>query len=276
LKVWLDGALVEEHEARISPADHGLLLGDGVFETLRSYGGRVPTLREHLERLADGARVLGIWHPPLGKLENGTEELLAASELADVRIRITVTSGTGPPGLGRGEGPGTALITAAPLRAWPPSASAVIAPWPHDERSPLAGVKTTSRADTVMGLAYARERGADEALFLNGRGDVCEATTANVFAVQQGSVTTPPLSAGCLPGITRDHVLRLCEQLAIDARESELPPAVLHVADELFLTSSTRGVQALVRLDGVAIGDGEPGAITSRLEQALNEQLEAR
>ncbi len=275
MKVWLDGALVEEEEACISPADHGFLLGDGVFETLSSYSGRLPTLREHLERLADGARVLGIWHPPLEQLERGAEELLAASELADARIRITVTSGSGPPGLGRGEGPGTALITAAPLRSWPPSATAVIAPWPHDERSPLAGVKTTSRADTVMGLAYARERGADEALFLNGRGNVCEATTANVFAVRDGDVITPPLSAGCLPGITRDHVLRACGELGIEAFESDMPRSALADAAELFLTSSTRGVQPLVRVDEATVGDGSPGAVTNRLAGAVEAQMHA-
>jgi branched-chain amino acid aminotransferase len=275
LKIWLDGALVEEEVACISPADHGFLLGDGVFETLRSYDGRMPTLREHLERLGDGARVLGIWHPPLEELERGTEKLLAASELADARIRITVTSGTGPPGLGRGEGPGTALITAAALRSWPPSATAVVAPWPHDERSPLAGVKTTSRADTVMGLAYARERGADEALFLNGRGNVCEATTANVFAVRDGAVITPPLSAGCLPGITRDHVLRACGELGIEALESDMPRTAFAGAAELFLTSSTRGVQPLVRVDEATVGDGSPGAVTKRLASAVEAQMHA-
>jgi branched-chain amino acid aminotransferase len=273
LKVWLDGDLVEETEACISPADHGFLLGDGVFETLRSYGGRLPTLREHLERLASGAQVLGIWHPPLDELERGTGEVLVASGLANARIRITVTSGTGPPGLGRGEGPGTVLISAARLRAWPPTATAVVAPWPHDERNPLAGVKTTSRADTVMGLAYAREHGADEALFLNGRGDVCEATTANVFAVQDGNVATPPLSAGCLPGITREHVLRICAELGVEAGESDLPRAALHDADELFLTSSTRGVQPLVRVDETVVGDGPPGPLTQRLGAAHLESL---
>jgi branched-chain amino acid aminotransferase len=273
LKVWLDGALVEDADACISPADHGFLLGDGVFETFRSYAGRLPTLREHLERLAAGAGVLGIWHPPLDELERGAEELLAVSGLADARIRITVTSGTGPPGLGRGEGPGTALISVAALRAWPPSATAVVAPWPHDERSPLAGVKTTSRADTVMGLAYARERGADEALFLNGRGDVCEATTANVFAVRDGVVTTPPLSAGCLPGITRDHVLRICAEQGVEASEVDLPRAALHEANELFLTSSTRGVQPLVRVDDAEVGNGRPGPLTRRLAAAHIESL---
>jgi branched-chain amino acid aminotransferase len=166
------------------------------------------------------------------------------------------------------------LITAARLRDWPPTATAVVAPWPHDERNPLAGVKTTSRADTVMGLAYARERGADEALFLNGRGDVCEATTANVFAVQDGNVATPPLSAGCLPGITREHVLRACAELGVETAETDLPRSALAEADELFLTSSTRGVQPLVRVDNAKVGDGEAGPVTARIEAELESEFQ--
>ena len=201
VKVWLNGALVEQDEACISPTDRGFLLGDGVFETLRSYAGRLPTLGEHLERLRAGAQVLGIGAPPAPQLERGAVELLQASGLADARIRITVTSGAGPPGLApAAAGEPTALITASPLQRWPSEASAVVCPWPHNEHSPLAGVKTTSRADTVLGISYAREHGADEAIFLNTVGNLCEATTANVFVVAGQRVQTPPLSAGCLAG----------------------------------------------------------------------------
>jgi branched-chain amino acid aminotransferase len=274
LKVWLNGGLVDAQSACISPADHGFLLGDGVFETLRSHRGRVPTLREHLERLAAGARAMAIEPPPAQALEQAVLELLEASGLPDARVRITVTSGSGPPGLSRGQAPPTILITAAPLRLWPETATAVVAPWAHDERSPLAGVKTTSRAESVMALLHARERGADEALFLNRAGNVCEATTANVFAVLDGTAHTPPLSAGCLAGITREQVLELCRQLDIAAAEQDLPPATLKEADELFLTSSTRGVQALVEVDGAAVGTGEPGPTTRRLTDAYSALLE--
>jgi branched-chain amino acid aminotransferase len=269
LEVWLNGRLVDEGDACISPADRGFLLGDGVFETLRSYAGRLPTLGDHLERLAAGARALGIALPPLGELERGATELLSASGLDDARVRITVTSGAGPPGLARGEAQPTVLITVAPLPERPRTATAVVPPWVHDERRPLVGVKTTSRAESVIALAYARERGADEALFLNIAGNVCEATTANVFAVRDGLVATPPLSAGCLAGITREQVLRLCGTLGIAAEESDLPARVLQTADELFLTSSTRGVQALVAVDATAVGNGEPGPLTRRLAGEL-------
>jgi branched-chain amino acid aminotransferase len=273
LKLWLNGALVEEEQACISPADKGFLLGDGVFETLRSYSGRPFALREHLERLAAGARILGIAVPPLDQLERGARELLAASGLADARLRITVTSGSGPPGLVRGAGPGTVLMTASALRTWPATAAAIVAPWAHDESSPLAGVKTTSRAESIVALVHARTHDADEALFLNRAGNLCEATTANVFAVRNGRVETPPLSAGCLQGITREHVLRLCGELGIEALEVDLAEEVLRAADELFLTSSTREIQPLVQLDGKLVSDGRLGRVTLRLSQVFSQMV---
>jgi branched-chain amino acid aminotransferase len=274
LKVWLDGGLVDADRACISPFDRGFLLGDGVFETLRSHSGRPFRLRQHLERLEAGARALGLAVPPPGELELGARSLLEATGLADARIRITLTSGPGPPGLARGESTSTVLITASALRPWVAAATAALAPWAHDERRPLAGVKTTSRAESVVALAFARARGADEALFLNSRGNVCEATTANVFFVRDRRVETPPLSAGCLAGITRECVLGLCSELDLEGREADLPGEALRAADEIFLTSSTRGVQPLVALDGSAVGGGAAGALTRRLSDALGELVQ--
>jgi branched-chain amino acid aminotransferase len=275
VRVWLNGALVDEEEVCISPSDHGFLLGDGVFETLRCYEGRPFALREHLERLDAGARAMGIAVPSLDDLETGALALVAASRLTDARMRITVTSGAGPPGLGRGEGPPTVLMAARPSKGWPPTASATVAAWAHDERSPLAGVKTVSRAESVVALMHARSQGADEALFLNRSGHLCEATTANLFAVRDGRVETPALSSGCLAGITRERVLRLCGELDIEAQEGELARDVLDSADELFLTSSTREVQALVRVDGHEITAGKPGPVTLRLGAAFSQMVQA-
>jgi branched-chain amino acid aminotransferase len=275
VKVWLNGALVEEEAVCISPSDHGFLLGDGVFETLRCYEGRPFALREHLERLHAGARAMGIGVPPLDDLEAGALALAATGGLSDARIRITVTSGAGPPGLGRGEGRPTVLMTARPSTGWPPTASAIVAGWAHDERSPLAGVKTVSRAESVVALMHARSRGADDAVFLNRGGHLCEATTANLFAVRDGRVETPALSSGCLAGITRERVLRLCAELGIEAGEVELARDVLRSADELFLTSSTREVQALVRVDGLQIAAGKAGPVTRRIGTAFSEMVHA-
>ena len=270
MKLWLDGELVDEREARISSADHGLLVGDGVFETLRWYRGRAFALDGHLERLEAGALALSLRTPPLDDLASAAHAVIEANRLTDARMRITLTSGPGPPGLRRGTGRGTAIVAAGPLEPWPPTATAILSRWHRDERSPLAGVKTISLVDHVLALNEARAEGAAEALLLNGRGELCEATTANVFCVRDGRVETPALSSGCLAGITRDRVLRLCAELRIGAIATALPGEVLHEAEEMFLTSSTREIQPLVAVDGRPIGDGKPGWLTERLSQAYS------
>jgi branched-chain amino acid aminotransferase len=258
MKVWLNGELLDADEAHISPFDRGFLLGEGVFETLRSYAGRIPTIAEHLERLEFGCRALGVGVTPMHELAHAVHALLRENELIDARIRITVTE--------------TAiLMTALDLRPWPDTATAVLAPWPHNEKSPLAGVKTTSRADTVLGLAYAHSQGADEVLFLNLAGNLCEAATANVFVIRCNRVETPPLSAGCLPGITRRHVLEACEALGIEATETNLLLDALSEAEEMFLTSSTRGIQPLVAWPG---GSGSAGPVALRLQAELQRAIE--
>lgn len=263
MKVWLNGTLVEADEARISPLDRGFLLGDGVFETLRSYGFRLPTLWDHLGRLEAGGRVVGLWVPAWKDLAVAVRSLLSGTDLDDARVRITVTRGVDEP---------TALITAAPLLPWPETARVVIAPWPHDEHSPLAAVKTTSRADSLLALEHARREGADEALFLNTSGNLCEATTANVFVVRDGRVETPPLSAGCLAGITREHVLRLCGELGIEAVETDLPLELLDQVDEMFLTSSTREIQSVASLNAQFLGSGP---LVPHLQEQLRLKLES-
>jgi branched-chain amino acid aminotransferase len=259
MKVWLNGDLLDADKAHISPFDRGFLLGEGVFETFRSYGSRVPTAREHLERLGSGCDALGLRVPATDELVTAVITLLRENELRDARIRITVTAAAN-------------LVTALSLEPWPETATAVLAPWPHNEKSPLAGVKTTSRADTVVGLAHARSQGADEAIFLNLAGNLCEAATANMFVVRKNRVETPPLSAGCLPGITRRHVLAVCEEMGTEAAETDLSLDAVAQADEMFLTSSTRGIQPLVAWPGQS--GKRPGSITLRLQQQLQQAIE--
>jgi branched-chain amino acid aminotransferase len=274
MKLWFNGELVEEREARISPTDHGLLAGDGVFETLRWYAGKPFALDEHLERLEAGALVLALRTPPLEDLARAAHAVIEANGLGDARMRITVTSGAGPPGLIRGPGPETALVSASALAPWPSTATTIVSRWRRDEHSPLAGVKSTSLVEHVLALSEARAQGAAEALMLNGRGELCEATTANVFCVRDGRVETPALSTGCLAGITRDRVLRLCAELRIGAVATALPAEALHEAEELFLTSSTREIQPLVAVASRPIGDGRPGRLTERLREAYSEMVE--
>jgi len=264
VKIWLNGTLADERESCISPADHGFLVGDGVFETLRWYGGRPFALSAHLARLEDGCRAMGIAAPDPSEIERAAHDVVEANGLTDARMRITVTSGPGPAGLARGAGSPTVLVVAYALAPWPPTTTAVVSRLRRDEGSPLSGVKTVSLAESVVALSEARTAGAGEALILNSRGELCEATTANIFLVNGGIAATPPLDSGCLPGITREHVLTL------GAVERSLSPDDLATADEAFLTSSTRELQPLVAVDGEPVGKGEPGPTTSRLAEAYS------
>lgn len=272
MNIWLNGALVPEDEARVSAADHGLLVADGVFETLRCYAGVPFALTGHAERLIAGARALGIKPPEPAVLEHAVRAVVESNGLEEARLRITLTSGPGPAGLERGETP-TLLVSGGPLRPWPPTASAIISRFRRDNSSPLAGVKTVALVEHVLALAEARDGGADEALLTNVMGEICEATTANVFALVDGLVQTPPVKSGCLPGITREWVLRICVEQRIGAIEMPMRPLALRAADELFLTSTTREVQPLVQLDGQPVGDGQPGPVTQHLAAAFKEMV---
>jgi branched-chain amino acid aminotransferase len=276
VKVWLNGALADGEAACVSPADHGLLVGDGVFETLRCYAGAPFALDDHLGRLEAGAKALGLVPPPRPSLEEATRSVIEANRLADARMRITLTSGPGPPGLLRGDAQPTLLVSAQPLTSWPPTATAVVSRWSRDQDSPLTGVKTIALVESVMALTEARDAGAAEGILLNRRGNLCEATTANVFVVRGGRVETPSLASGCLAGITRDRVLGLCAALGLGGEETEIPGAALREADELFLTSSTREVQPLVELDARPVRTGEPGETTRRLAEAYREMVLAQ
>lgn len=270
MKVWLDGTLLDEAEARISPSDHGLLVGDGVFETFRVYSGVPFAWRRHLDRLAHSAAGLGLAVPDPASLRAAADAVLAANALEDGRLRITVTGGPSPLGSERGDHPPTVLVVAGPMREWPPTTPVVTVPWPRNERGATAGLKTISYAENVRALAFAHERGAGEAVFANTRGELCEATGSNVFVVKDGFVATPPASSGCLLGVTRALVLELCAGLGIPAGEPALPLGALAGADEAFLTSSTREVQPVSAVDGTALPSA-PGPVTARLARAFTE-----
>ena len=172
--LWLDGELVPAGEARVSPFDHGLLVGDGVFETLRVYDGIPFAWTRHHQRLVRSAAGLGLTAPGSQELRAAVDAVLAANGLNEGRVRLTVTGGPSPLGSERGEGPPTVIVVAAPAAPWPPSVDLVIVPWSRNENGAITGLKTTSYAENVRALAYARERDAGEAVFLNTRGELCE------------------------------------------------------------------------------------------------------
>jgi branched-chain amino acid aminotransferase len=274
LVVWVDGSLVDEHEARISPFDHGLLTGDGVFETLRVYRGEPYCWRRHYERLARSASGMGLAIPPSEALRRAALEVIDANRLTDARLRITLTGGPSPLGSERGRVTPTLILAASEL---PPPGPAtpvevVTVPWPRNERGALSGLKTISYGENVRALAVAKEAGAGEAIFANTRGELCEGTGTNVFVVTAGVLRTPPEESGCLIGVTRALILDLADRLAIDAEEVTLPLTALATADEAFISSSTRELQAISAVDGNPLPVA-PGPVTTLLADAFRRMV---
>lgn len=270
MTAWVDGRLVPLDEARVSVLDHGLVVGDGVFETLRVYRGTPFAWTRHLARLRASAAGLGLEVPDEHVLRVASEEVLRANDLRDARLRITVTGGPAPPGSGRGNARPTAFVLASPIDVAAPATGVVIAPWTRNEHGALAGLKTISYAANVRALAYASERGAGEAIFANTAGNLCEATGSNVFVVKSGAVETPPPSAGCLLGVTRALVLELAVHIGITAEERNIPIAELATADEAFLSSTTREVQPISTVDGSAM-PAAPGPVSAAIAAAFRD-----
>lgn len=262
MKVWCNGSLIAAEEAAVSVFDHGFTVGDGVFETMKVVDGVPFALTRHLARLQRSAAGLGLQQPDLAEVRSAVTEVIAANgglPGRDGRLRITFTSGPGPLGSDRGPGPVTLSVVASKGTPWPPAAGVAVAPWPRNERSPLAGLKTTSYAENAVALDWAKQRGFGEAVLGNLSGLLCEGTGSNVFVVVAGRLLTPALSTGCLAGITRELVVQWC-----DADEAELPLDVLATADEVFITSSTRDVHPVDRVGARRI---EPGPLTRAVMQ---------
>jgi branched-chain amino acid aminotransferase len=274
--IYLNGILVPPEDAAIDPADRGFLLGDGLCETLRAYGGQVPWLDRHLDRLAAGAAVLAIPLPALD-LTAAVAETLGANGLdaADAALRITLTRGPGPRGLLPPAKPRpTLMIAAHPLQS-PADAPVrtMIAATRRNEHSPLANLKSLNYLDNVLARREAAAAGADDGLLLNTAGRLASASAGNLFLVRQRTLLTPPLSEGVLPGITRAVVLELAPDLGLTAVATPLEPDQLDQAHEAFVTNSLIELRPLVAVDGRPIGDGTPGPATGRLLQAYQERL---
>lgn len=239
MKVWVNGVITEPDAARISPFDHGFTVGDGVFETCKVAGGAAFALTRHLRRLDRSASGLGLPAPDHDAIRAGIKELLDAEPDAG-RLRITVTGGPGPLGSDRGDEGTTITLAVSPESRWEDATSVAVVPWVRNERSAVAGLKTTSYAENVVALDRAHSLDSSEAIFANSQGRLCEGTGSNIFVVLDGDLVTPPLTSGCLAGITRELVLEWT-----GAREMDLPLDALRSAQEAFLTSSTRDVQPI-------------------------------
>lgn len=259
MHVWVNGAIVDAGAAHLPVDDHGLIVGDGVFETMKSVRGEPFAITRHLRRLRVGIEALGIRHPGDDLIRRAVDECLACFDgPGDARIRLTVTAGSGSVGSGAPGGPASVFVVVTPLGD-PVAPTAITVPWTRNERGALAGLKTTSYAENVRALRAAHDAGASEAIFANTRGELCEGTGTNVFVVVDGECLTPPLSSGCLAGVTRELVLEMAA-----AREVDLPLDVLTTADEVFLTSTTRDVQGLERVDDRTLAIGP---LTTRIAE---------
>jgi branched-chain amino acid aminotransferase len=258
--IWVDGRVVEADSARVPALDHGLTVGDGAFETCKVVDGEVFALTRHLRRLSRSLSILGL--PPVddGRLRDAVEQAVAAAgRLPLARLRITVTGGPGPLGSDRGSSGPTLVVAVSATSPWPARIAVVTVPWTRNENSAVAGAKTTSYAENVVALNAAHARGAHEALLANTRGMLCEGTGSNVFVGVGDRLLTPPLTAGCLGGITRELLLEWAAEEGLPVAEEDLPLDVLDTADDVLLTSSTRDVQPVAVLDGRELAGGTLG-----------------
>ena len=269
--VWLDGGLRDPATASVHWSDHGLTVGDGVFETVELRRGQPFALGRHLRRLRTSADGLGLAWPGDRELRDAVDGVTAAWGERPGRLRVTLTAGPGPMGSGRAAGSApTLLVTAGPLTVADGPTKVVTVPYTRNERGALAGLKTTSYAENVNALADAERQGASEALFANTVGNLCEGTGTNVFVGLDGRLVTPPVSSGCLAGITRELVLEALEGAGRPAVVEDVPMARLAEAEEAFLVSTTRHVQPIAAIDDRAL-PACPGPLTAEASRAFHE-----
>ncbi len=264
---WVGDGLVDAEHAVVSVLDHGLTVGDGVFETILVRDGSPFALTRHLARLHRSIAGLGIPDPGDARLREAVTAVVDRSGVGTAfsRLRVTVTSGSGPFGSERGDAVPTLVVTMTAATPWPPTTTLATVPWTRNERAATAGLKTTSYAENVIALAHAKQRGASEAVLADTRGRLSECTGSNVFVVVDGEVLTPSLDTGCLAGVTRELVLAWGAEVA-RVREAHLPYDVLRTADEVFVTSSTRDVHPVSRVDDRVLG---PGPVTARVAEVF-------
>ena len=269
--VWCNGRLIDPLDFSISPADRGLMHGLGLFETILAIDGQPVFAGLHLERLRRGCERLG-WPLQTNGLEQAMLELIAANHLQHgrCRLRVAVTAGSGVVGnpvLGDDH---LLWITAGEVVAPPAAIPVNLAGFPRNEHSPLAGLKCASYAENNLALARAERLGFKETLFANTSGHLCEAATSNVFLVRNGMISSPSTDCGCLPGIIRAVVIGLAKDLGIPCEEASIPVAELDAADEIFITSSIRGVMGVSRFESREM---PLAPVTACLREALEKHI---
>jgi branched-chain amino acid aminotransferase len=262
VRAWVNGRLLTDPtQPAVAVSDHGLTVGDGVFEAIKVLDGRPFALQLHLDRLARSAHGLGLAEPDQTAVRLGIREVLDGTSWRMARLRVTYTAGPAPLGSGRGDSAPTLVVVADELAPAAEHVAVATVPWPRNERGALAGLKTTSYAENVVALAEAKRHGAAEAIFANLAGNLCEGTGSNVFYVVDGELRTPTLRSGCLAGVTRGLVLEWCGGVEVDESID-----VVALASEIFLASTTRDVQPVSRWDDRVLD--APGPLTRAAQQA--------
>lgn len=277
MKIWLDETLVDEKDAKISVFDHGLLYGDGVFEGIRFYSGRVFRLEEHIRRLFDSARAIVLKLPwTQEQVMQFTVDTIKANGLTDGYVRLVVTRGTGGLGLNPYlcERP-IMFIIASTIQLYPEeyyTNGLAIVTCATRRPAPAAlmpQVKSLNYLNNIMAKIEAIQAGAMEALMLNEQGYVSECTGDNIFLLKNGTLLTPPVADGALDGVTRQVILQLADQLGIPWKEQTLTRYDIFISDECFLTGTAAEVIPVIALDRRPIGDGKPGPLTLRFIEAF-------
>jgi branched-chain amino acid aminotransferase len=278
LKVWIDGKLYDKEDAKISVYDHGLLYGDGVFEGIRVYAGRIFKREEHLTRLWDSAKTIRLAIPyTRDEVKAAMQQTITANNFTDCYVRLVVTRGVGYLGLNPNKCPrpsmfvitdtiemypremyekGMAVITASVIRNHPNAIS--------------PRVKSLNYLNNILARIEAADAGVSEAIMLNHEGNVAECSADNIFIVRNGQVATPTTTDGILEGITRNAIIDLCSRMAIPCIEKTLQRHDLYIAEECFLTGSAAEVVPITKIDGRTIGTGAPGPITKKLSEAFH------
>ncbi len=278
-KVWINGRLVDKEQATVSVYDHGFLYGDGVFEGLRSYGGKVFRLKEHLDRLWNSAKAI-LLEIPLSREAVGKaiDETLKANSLTDAYIRLVVSRGAGTLGLdpNRTSNPQVIVITdhiaVYPEELYRSGLEIITAGTQRNHPAALnPRIKSLNYLNNILAKIECMQAGCMEALMLNHKGEVSECTADNIFIVRDGVIHTPPTDAGILEGITRQCVIDLARSLGHEVRETAMTRHDVYIADECFLTGTAVEVIAVVKVDSRKIGAGVPGPITRTLKERFHE-----
>ena len=275
MKIFIDGKYYDERNAKISVFDHGLLYGDGIFEGIRAYHGRVFKLKEHIDRLFYSAKAILLPIPMSpAQIMRATVESCRANKIRDGYIRLLVTRGAGTLGLNpnRCKRP-SVIIIADKIQLYPPALyqrgmDIITVPTTRNLHSALnPAIKSLNYLNNILAKIEANNGGVEEAVMLNAEGFVAECTGDNLFIVKNGALFTPPLSAGALYGITRQTVIELAEESGLKVSEPNLTRYDLFNADECFLTGTGAEIVPVVKIDGRVIGTGKPGPVTRQLEE---------